>query len=76
MLEKIKGQIVKNLRKEESDISLEILFRTDEFIEQEVEFNIYYSEYFIFVFYGVLLKVTYIYGRKNVDIMGSKCKFF
>lgn len=33
MLEKIKGQIVKNLRKEESDISLEILFRTDEFIE-------------------------------------------
>eukprot|EP00105_Crassostrea_gigas_P039297 XP_019923445.1 PREDICTED: uncharacterized protein LOC105329771 isoform X14 [Crassostrea gigas] len=70
MLEKIKGQIAKNLRKEESDTSSEISSRTDESTEQEAELNIHYSEHFTSVPYGVLPKATYTHGRKNADIMG------
>ncbi|XP_052677418.1 uncharacterized protein LOC128158574 isoform X6 [Crassostrea angulata] len=70
MLEKIKGQIAKNLRKEESDTSSEISSRTDESAEQEAELNIHYSEHFTSVPYGVLPKATYTHGRKNADIMG------
>lgn len=76
MLEKIKGQIAKNLRKEESDTSSEISSRTDGSTEQEAELNIHYSEHFTSVPYGVLPKATYTHGRKNADIMGSKCKSF
>ncbi|XP_061195425.1 uncharacterized protein LOC133203675 isoform X2 [Saccostrea echinata] len=68
MLDKIKGEIAKNLRREESETS-ESSSRTEDDTEQE-ELNIHYSEHFTSVPYGVLPKATYTHGRKNADIMG------
>ena len=72
MLYKIKGQIAKNLKTQESDTSSEISTQTLDSAEQETELNIHYSEHFTSVPYGVLPKATYTHGRKNADIMGSK----
>nr|XP_022297802.1 uncharacterized protein LOC111107104 isoform X12 [Crassostrea virginica] len=70
MLYKIKGQIAKNLKTQESDTSSEISTQTLDSAEQETELNIHYSEHFTSVPYGVLPKATYTHGRKNADIMG------
>lgn len=74
MLDKIKGEIAKDLRRQESESS-ETSSRTEDSRDQEAELNIHYSEHFTSVPYGVLPRATYSHGRKNADIMGSRWKF-